>query len=45
MIIGAVILAVMSKNNAFLFVIIDIEIHFKTKINDIKKLDVLMASH
>ena len=27
----------MSKNNAFLFVIIDVEIHFKTKINDIKK--------
>ena len=27
----------MSKNNAFLFVIIDVEIHFKTKINDRKK--------
>ena len=38
MIIGAVILAIMSKNNAFLFIIIDLEIHLKTKINnDIKK--------
>ena len=27
----------MSKNNVFLFIIIDLEIHFKTKINDIKK--------
>lgn len=45
MIIGAVILAIMSKNNAFLFIMIDLEIHFKTTINDIKKLDVLMASH
>ena len=45
MIIGAVILAVMSKNNVFLFIIIDLEIHFKTKINDIKKNDVLMTLH
>ena len=27
----------MSKNNVFLSIIIDLEIHFKTKINDIKK--------
>ena len=27
----------MSKSNAFLFIIIDLEIHFKTKINDIKE--------